>query len=201
MPLQPNVTYSGNASPLFLLAGATAFGPTGTTSGAFKVITGATGGFAILEGTTGYAGLRLNNGAGETYLTSVAAPDGDLTVFSGAFGGGVNPILEYSVANQNEVHAFPIVAADGVQTTAINLVGAPAAGVYGKATITGAGNLVVANTGITAGAIIMVTPQSATAVASPLRITVTPATGFTIFNDNVGSVTAMYAVLSLDGAA
>jgi hypothetical protein len=91
--------------------------------------------------------------------------------------------------------------AAGVEAKAFNLSGAPAAGNYGKATITGAGNLVVANTGITANSIIMVTPQSASAVAEPLRVTVTPGTSFTIFNDNAGSVTAMYAVLSLDGAA
>jgi hypothetical protein len=82
-----------------------------------------------------------------------------------------------------------------------NLAGAPAAGVYGKATIAGAGSLTVTNTDITAGAIVMVTPQSATAVAEPLRVAVIPASGFTIYNDNVGSVTAMYSVLSLDGAA
>ncbi len=206
--IQPDITYTGGGTPLFVplggngsvtIPGNLAVTGTLTTAGSAVTFNGTTTVTRAAAGVDGYLKVLNNGGEGigiRAYDPAGGQPNGTVALqtvinsTTNSTGGLVfDPAGNVSIPDQKSMTA-----------ALFNLAGAPAAGVYGKATITGAGNLVVANTGITAGSIIMVTPQSASAVAEPLRVTVTPATGFTIFNDNAGAVTAMYAVLSLDGA-
>lgn len=207
--LQPNVTYAGDASPLFVpqggngsvsIPGNLAVTGTLTTAGSAVTFAGTTTVTRAAAGVDGYLKILNNGGEGlgiRAYDPASGPPNGTVALqtvinsTTNSTGGLVfDPVGNVSIPDQKSMTA-----------ALFNLAGGPALGNYGKAGITAAGSLTVTNTGITADSIIQVTPQSASALTVPVRVTVIPGSGFSIFNDNAATITVMYSVLSLDGAA
>ena len=217
--LQPNITYAGDATPLFVPLGGnitipgdiTATGSiTSDVAVAAPTVGAGAGGLSSTGGATiiGATGLVVQGPTAQDGVARVLESDGNGLEIRAQAGTGVTNISGVTVNTPGPI-AISITGPGvvtlplGANAPLFNLKGGSGLGGpnYGIQNISAAGNQSIPNTAITANSIVNVTLQSASGIVFVPRVSLNPGVGFTIYNDDpIVPHTMSYNVVCLDAS-